>query len=126
MILKVRHIIVCGHYGCGGIKASMEEHHLGLVDNWLRHVRDVYFTNKEELEKITTPEERMNRLVELNVVRQVLNICHTTIVQVAWGKGQPLFIHSWVYDLSTGKIKDLENSFSHIDQLEDIYRIKPK
>lgn len=125
MILKVRHVIVCGHYGCGGIKAAMEEHHLGLVDNWLRHVRDVYFTNKEELEKISDPKKRMNRLVELNVIRQVQNISHTTIVQVAWSKKQPLFIHSWVYDLSTGKIKDLSNSFSHIDQLEEIYRIKP-
>ena len=125
-ILKVRHIIVCGHYGCGGIKAAMEEHHLGLVDNWLRHVRDVYATNKEELEKILDQRERMNRLVELNVVRQVLNICHTTIVQVAWAKDQPLFIHSWVYDLSTGKIKDLKNSYSNINQLEDIYKMKPR
>lgn len=125
MILKVRHIIVCGHYGCGGIKAAMEEHHLGLVDNWLRHVRDVYATHKESLEKITDPQKRMENLVELNVKRQVLNICHTTIVQVAWAKKQPLFIHSWVYDLSTGKIKDLKHSFSNINQLEEIYRITP-
>ncbi len=125
MILKVRHIIVCGHYGCGGIKAAMEEHHLGLVDNWLRHVRDVYAVNKEELENITDTSSRMNRLVELNVIRSVLNICHTTIVQVAWSKNQPLFIHSWVYDISTGKIKDLNRSFSTIEELEGIYKIKP-
>ncbi len=125
MILKVRHVIVCGHYGCGGIKAAMEEHHLGLVDNWLRHVRDTYSANKQELEKIPDTIERMKRLVELNVIKQVLNICHTTIVQVAWTKNQPLYIHSWVYDLSTGKIKDLNNSFSNINELEEIYRIKP-
>ena len=125
MILKVRHIIVCGHYGCGGIRAAMEEHHLGLVDNWLRHVRDVYSTHKEELEKISDPKKRMDQLVELNVRRQVLNICHTTIVQIAWAKKQPLFVHSWVYDLSSGRIKDLDFSFSHIDQLEEIYRVKP-
>ncbi len=125
MILKVRHVIVCGHYGCGGISAAMQEHHLGLVDNWLRHVRDVYSTHKEELEAIPTRKERMNRLVELNVQRQVLNICHTTIVQIAWSKNQPLYIHSWVYDLSTGKIKDLKNSFSSTAQLEEVYRIKP-
>ena len=125
MILKVRHVIVCGHYGCGGVRAAMDEHHLGLVDNWLRHVRDVYATHKEELEKISDPTKRMDKLVELNVRRQVLNICHTTIVQIAWAKKQPLFIHSWVYDLSSGRIKDLDFSFSHIDQLEEIYRVKP-
>jgi carbonic anhydrase len=125
MILKVRHVIVCGHYGCGGIEAAMQEHHLGLVDNWLRHVRDVYSNHKEELEKISDRKERMNRLVERNVQRQVLNICHTTIVQIAWAKKQPLYIHSWVYDLSTGKIKDLKNSFSSTEHLEEVYRIKP-
>jgi carbonic anhydrase len=125
MILKVRHVIVCGHYNCGGIKAAMEEHHLGLVDNWLRHVRDIYSSNKQELEKIPNIDDRLNKLVELNVIKQVLNICHTTIVQVAWAKEQPLYIHSWVYDLSSGRIKDLNNSFSKIEELEEIYRIKP-
>jgi carbonic anhydrase len=125
MILKVRHVIVCGHYGCGGIQAAMEEHHLGLVDNWLRHVRDVYAANKEELEKILDKDARMRRLVELNVHRQVLNICHTTIAQVAWAKKQPLYIHSWVYDMADGHIKDLNHSYSNISELEDIYKVKP-
>ena len=123
MILKVKHIIVCGHYGCGGIKAAMEEHHLGLVDNWLRHVRDVYASHKEEL-LFLPEEERMHRLVELNVKRQVLNVCHTTIVQKAWDDKHPLQVHSWVYDLHTGLLSDLNFSISGPDSLEEIYRLK--
>jgi carbonic anhydrase len=103
----------------------MEEHHLGLVDNWLCHVRDVYASNKDEIEKIPDKDARMKWLVELNVHRQVLNICHTTIVQVALGKKQPLFIHSWVYDMADGHIKDLNYSFSNISELEGIYKVKP-
>lgn len=123
-ILKIKHVIVCGHYGCGGVKAAMEDHYLGLVDNWLRHIRDVYASNNEELERIDDLKKRHHRLVELNVVRQVLNICHTTIVQRAWERGQPLHIHGWVYDIETGKLKDLNCCISGLDQLQHIYRVK--
>ncbi len=123
-LLKIKHIIVCGHYGCGGVKAAMEDHHLGLVDNWLRNIRDVYARFKDELEAISDQKERYDRLVELNVMQQVLNVCHTTIVQGAWDKGQPLSIHGWVYDLATGKLKDLDCCASSLNQVEDIYRIR--
>lgn len=121
-LLKVRHVIVCGHYGCGGVKAAMEDHRLGLVDNWLRNIRDVYARFKEELDGIQDQTERYNRLVELNVLQQVLNVCHTTIVQGAWTRGLPLSIHGWVYDLASGLLKDLDCCISSIDQVESIYR----
>ena len=123
-LLKIEHVIVCGHYGCSGVKAAMEDHRLGLVDNWLRNIRDVYTRHKDELEAIPTEKERYNRLVELNVMQQVLNVCHTTIVQSAWSRGQPLWIHGWVYNLATGTLKDLECCISSIDQVEAIYRIQ--
>ena len=123
-LLKVKHVIVCGHYGCGGVKAAMEEHRLGLVDNWLRNIRDVYARFKDELDAIEDQQERYNRLVELNVMQQVLNVCHTTIVQGAWTRGQPLWVHGWVYDLKSGLLKDLDCCFSSIDQVEAIYRIR--
>lgn len=123
-LLKIQHVIVCGHYGCGGVKAAMEDHRLGLVDNWLRNIRDVYARFKEGLEKIDNQKERFDRLVELNVMQQVLNVCHTTIVQGAWMSGQPLWIHGWVYDLETGMLKDLDCCVSSVDQLESIYRIR--
>ena len=122
--LKVKHIIVCGHYGCGGVKAAMEDHRLGLVDNWLRNIRDVYARFKDELEQIPDQKERYDRLVELNVMQQVLNICHTTIVQGAWTRGQPLWVHGWVYDIASGGLKDLDCCVSSIDQVEEIYRIR--
>lgn len=123
-LLKTKHVIVCGHYGCQGVKAAMQDHQLGLVDNWLRHIRDVYARSKEELEQITPLSLRYERLIELNVEQQVRNICHTTIVQRAWRRGQPLWIHGWVYDLATGAIKDLGCSISQIDQVEEIYRMR--
>ena len=123
-LLKVRHVIVCGHYGCGGVKAAMEDHRLGLVDNWLRNIRDVYARFKDELDAIADQKERYNRLVELNVMQQVLNVCHTTIVQGAWTRGQPLWVHGWVYDLASGILKDLDCCVSSIDQVEAIYRIR--
>jgi carbonic anhydrase len=123
-ILKVKHVIVCGHYGCGGVMAAMEDHKLGLVDNWLRHIRDVYARYKTELDGIEDKRERFNRLVELNVTQQVLNVCHTTIVQEAWHRQQPLYIHGWVYEMETGLLKDLNCCYSGFDQIEPIYRIK--
>lgn len=123
-ILKVPHIIVCGHYGCGGVSAAMQDHHLGLVDNWLRNIRDIYARHKEELDGIRDPKKRSNRLVELNVVQQVLNICHTTIIQEAWIHHQPLHVHGWIYDMESGHIKDLNVSMSSIEQVESIYRVQ--
>lgn len=123
-LLKIQHVIVCGHYGCNGVKAAMENHQLGLVDNWLRNIRDVYARFKDELDMIPNETARYNRLVELNVMQQVLNVCHTTIVQNAWLRGQPLWVHGWVYDISTGTLKDLDCCVSGIEQVEQIYRIR--
>jgi carbonic anhydrase len=123
-LVKIEHVIVCGHYGCGGVKAAMQDHHLGLVDNWLRNIRDVYARHKEELEGIGDLKVRYARLVELNVLQQVLNVCHTTIVQGAWERKQPLSVHGWVYDMETGKLKDLDCCLSSIEQVEHIYRIR--
>ena len=123
-LLKIQHVIVCGHYGCGGVKAAMEDHHLGLVDNWLRNIRDVYARFKDELDAISDQKQRYDRLAELNVMQQVLNICHTTIAQGAWSRGQQLCVHGWMYDLSTGTLKDLDCCASSIDQVEEIYRIR--
>ncbi len=122
-ILNVQHVIVCGHYGCGGVKAAMEENHLGLVDNWLRHIRDVYAAYKNELDAIADRKKRFERLVQLNVLQQVLNICHTTIVQEAWARKQKLAVHGWVYNMETGKLEDLKCCYSAGEQLESIYKI---
>ncbi len=124
-ILKVKHIIVCGHYGCGGVGAAMKDHRLGLVDNWLRHIRDVYAKHKPELEAIADPVLRSRRLVELNVAQQVLNVCHTSIVQEAWAQGQPLYIHGCIYSMDTGKLHRLKDCYSGIEQVDTIYRTKP-
>lgn len=119
--LDVDHVIVCGHYGCGGVAAAMENAQFGLVDNWLRYIRDVYSREKEQLENIIDVDLRYKRLVELNVIYQVLNVCHTTIVQNAWEKGRPLSVHGWVYDMSTGLLKDLKCCVSSLGQIEDTY-----
>lgn len=121
-LLKIQHVIVCGHYGCGAVQAAMENHHLGLVDNWLRNIRDVY-SHAEELITIEDRGARCNRLVELNIFQQVMNVCHTTIVQNAWERKQPLSVHGWVYDMRTGQLHDLSLCLSSIEQIETIYRI---
>lgn len=123
-LLKIQHVIVCGHYGCGGVESAMQDHRLGLVDNWLRNIRDVYAQFKQELDQILDPRERCNRLVELNVMQQVLHICHTTIVQGAWARDRPLWVHGWVYDMHNGLLKDLNCCVSSIDQVEEIYRLR--
>jgi carbonic anhydrase len=122
-ILKIEHVIVCGHYGCHGIKAAMEDHHLGLVDNWLRNIRDIYFKNQNELEQLDE-NKKYDRLVELNISQQVMNICHTTIVQLAWQRKQKLTIHGWVYDIKSGLLKDLNCLYSSQKQIDEIYKIK--
>jgi carbonic anhydrase len=122
-VLKVRHIIVCGHFGCGGVRAAMTPQPLGLIDNWLRHIRDVYMVNRAELDPIADPEARQNRLCELNVAAQVANVCHTTIVQDAWRRGQPLAVHGWIYDLADGLIRDLDLVVESTEQIPQAYRI---
>ncbi len=106
-VLKVEHIIVCGHDGCGGVKAAMSNLQFGLIDNWLRHVQDVFHEHEEQLTKIPDEDERVDRLCELNVIEQVRNVGRTTIVQSAWQRGQELGVHGWIYGLQDGLLRDL-------------------
>lgn len=106
-VLKVDHIIVCGHHGCGGVKAAMDNLQLGLIDNWLRHVQDVLNEHEELLAKVKDEELRLSRLCELNVIEQVFNVGRTTIVQSAWQRGQELAVHGWIYGLEDGLLRDL-------------------
>jgi carbonic anhydrase len=106
-VLEVNHVIVCGHYGCGGVKAAMENLRLGLIDNWLRHVQDVMRSHEELLSVINDDELRLDRLCELNVIEQVLNVSRTTIVQNAWSRGQELAVHGWIYGIGDGLLRDL-------------------
>lgn len=119
--LNIEHVIVCGHTQCGGVAAAMEKAQFGLVDNWLRNIRDIYSREKETLDKVEDREERYNLLVEFNVVYQVMNICHTTIVQNAWAKQKKLCVHGWVYDVSTGLLKDLNCCISSFEQIDNTY-----
>ena len=123
-VLKVKHIIVCGHYGCGGIKASLENREHGLIDNWLRHIKDVHRIYREQLDELTSMEEKLNRLCELNVIEQVSNVCHTTIVQNAWKSGQQLAVHGWIYGIKDGILKNLDVCITSIDEISDIHRMK--
>lgn len=106
-VLQVGHIIVCGHYGCGGVLAALRDARVGLVDNWLRHVHDVRWKHMAELDALPTEEERHSRLCELNVVEQVVNVAYTTVVRDAWARGQRLTVHGWIYDLRDGLLRDL-------------------
>jgi carbonic anhydrase len=106
-VLKVEHILVVGHYGCGGVLAALEDRRLGLVDNWLRHVGDVMHKRAETLQRIADPALRHARLCELNVIEQAVNVCQTTVVQDAWDRGQPLSVHGWIYGLTDGLVRDL-------------------
>jgi carbonic anhydrase len=106
-VLKVKHVIVVGHYGCSGVHAAMQKRRVGLADNWLRHVQDVHQKHERYLGEIVSDTERHDRLCELNVLEQVSNVCQTTIVQDAWERGQPLTVHGWVYGLKDGLLRDL-------------------
>lgn len=119
-LLHVRHVIVCGHYGCGGIKAAMSDQPHGLVDNWLRHVRDLERRCRPRLEALPEEgEERLRSLCECNAVDQVINVGNTTIVQDAWARGQPLAIHGWIYDIADGLLRDLQVTLaSHADWMD--------
>lgn len=120
-VLGIKHIIVCGHYGCGGVNTAMGHSSVGLIDNWLRHIKDVYRLHREELDAIENPTERSNRLVELNVHEQVLGLSKSSIVQKAWKDGKSLEIDGLVYDLSNGLLKDLDVLTSSTKGLEDVY-----
>jgi len=113
-ILKVKHIIVCGHYGCGGIKAALENQQHGLIDNWLRHIKDVIRFNTSKFNGLN-PDEKFDLLCELNVKEQVKNICNTTIVKNAWEQGKELSVHGWIYSIENGILKDLDTCFTSTD-----------
>jgi carbonic anhydrase len=122
-VLKVKHIIVCGHYGCGGVQAAMTNKHIGLIDNWIRHIKDVYRFHQDELNAIENEKDRFNRFVELNVVEQVLDLGKTSIVQTAWESGQSVHVHGWVYDIHDGLIKDLDITLRDNKSLSDVYQL---
>ena len=106
-VLRVKHIIVCGHYGCGGVRAALQDRRLGLIDNWLRHIRDVRQRHRVELDALPSEDAQVDRLCELNVAEQVLNVCQTTMVQSAWEEGRKLEVHGWIYSLQDGLLRDL-------------------
>ena len=124
-VLKVKHILVTGHYGCGGVRASMRDDQLGLIDGWLRTIRDLYYEHRAHLATLPSEEERVDRLCELNVIQQVANVSHTTIVQNAWHRGQPLSVHGCIYGIKDGLWKNLNVTVSSLDQLPTQYRLRP-
>jgi carbonic anhydrase len=122
-VLKVKHVIVSGHYGCGGVAAALSNKQFGLIDNWLRHIKDVYRLHSNELDRIMDDTLKVNRLVELNVIEQVYNLCKTTIVQNAWREREDLEIHGWVIDLKSGLVKDLQVSAKSSQNLGEIFKL---
>ena len=122
-VLGVTDIIVCGHYGCGGVAAAMQTRQYGLIDNWLRHLKDIYHKHETVLGAIDDPIDRTNRFCELNVIEQVYHVSHTTIVQGAWQRGQELNVHGWVYSISNGLLKDLNVCVSAASELKTLYQM---
>ncbi|MBZ0305921.1 MAG: carbonate dehydratase [Anaerolineae bacterium] len=121
-VLQVKHIIVCGHYGCGGVRTSMLNRELGLIDNWLRHLKDIYQKHAPLLESIADEQQRTDKFCELNVIEQVNNVCHTTIVQNAWRRGQTLAVHGWIYAIHDGLLRDLGICITGQDDIAALYR----
>lgn len=119
-VLRVEHIIVCGHYGCGGVKAALSQQEYGLIDNWLRPLKGMRYQYREAFEGLTDKEE-LDLLCQINVKRQVTNVCHTTIVQNAWYQGRQLSVHGWIYDMNSGLIEDLGVSISNAQQLASAF-----
>jgi carbonic anhydrase len=122
-VLQVKHIIVCGHYGCGGVQTAMTNKHVGIIDNWIRHIKDVYRFHQKELNEIEDEKARFNRFVELNVVEQVLDLAKTSIVQGAWESGQEVHVHGWVYDVKDGLINDLKITIKDNKNLSEVYQL---
>jgi carbonic anhydrase len=122
-VLRVKHIIVCGHYGCGGVQAAMDNKEHGLIDNWLRNIKDIYRYHQVKLDSLQTDKEKINLLCELNVIEQAANICHTTIVQTAWRSGQELTVHGWIYSIEDGILKDLNVCATNISEISEAHRM---
>jgi carbonic anhydrase len=122
-VLKVKHIIVCGHYGCGGVTAAFENQELGLIDNWLRHIKDIYSQHLEEIKKIGSRDKKIDRLCEINVRAQATNVAHSPFVQKAWKEGQELSVHGWIYNLENGHLNDLDLCISSADETSSIYQV---
>ncbi|MDF3934062.1 carbonate dehydratase [Pseudomonas citronellolis] len=124
-VLKVKHILVTGHYGCGGVRASLQDRQFGLIDGWLRTIRDLAYEYREHLAQFSSEDERVDRLCELNVIQQVANVSHTNIVQNAWHRGQSLSVHGCIYGIKDGRWKNLNVTVSGLDQLPPQYRLRP-
>lgn len=122
-VLKVKHVIVCGHYGCGGIQAALTNKHIGLIDNWIRHIKDVYRFHQDELNAIEDEKAKFDRFVELNVFEQVYDLAKTSIMQSAWDREQEVHIHGWVYDVRDGLINDLNITLKNNDSLSEVYQL---
>lgn len=123
-VLKVKHVIVCGHYGCGGVKAAMGNQSIGLIDNWIRHIKDVYRLHEHYLNTFEDEEERFNKFVEVNAQEQVFDLAKTSIVQNAWRNGQDLTLHGWTYGLNSGYVTDLGVNMGSNAELDEVYRLK--
>ncbi len=123
-VLKVRHVIICGHYGCGGIRAALGNQEFGLVDNWLRHIKDIYIKHQPEIDKLRFEQQRVNRLCELNVIEQVNNIAKTKIVQHAWNRGQELAIHGVIYSIADGLLKELNTNTLNTKAIDPIFKMQ--
>lgn len=121
-VLEVKHVIVCGHYGCGGVAAALTSKTYGIIDNWLRHIKDIYRLHAFELDLISDGTQRANRLVEFNVMEGVHNLCKTSIIQNAWENGKTLSVHGWVYELSTGFITDLKVSTDSSNNMNEVFK----
>ncbi len=124
-VLRVKHVLVVGHYNCGGVRAAFENRDNGLIDNWLRNIKDVQQRHRRRIAALDSDEERVNLLCELNVISQVSNVCHTTIVQNAWARNQALSVHGWVYSLKDGLIQDLQCTVTGPEQISEVYRVLP-
>jgi carbonic anhydrase len=120
-VLKVEHVIVCGHYGCGGVRAAYSRSSLGLIDNWLRHVQDVRDRHDAAVREAVSDDSRIDRLCELNVIEQVLHVCQTTIVEDAWRRAQPIAVHGWIYDLRDGLLRDLNCTTTNAAEVASCY-----
>jgi carbonic anhydrase len=123
-VLHVSDVIVCGHYGCGGVEAAFDHRQLGLIDNWLRNIIDTYYLHQEDLRQLSDRQTRLNRLCELNVMEQVANVTQTSIVQAAWRRGQKLAVHGWVYSVQDGILQDLNVSVSGLEMVDPAYRLE--
>jgi len=122
-MLKIKHIIVCGHYGCGGVQAALENTRLGLADHWVRNIRDIYYNHRDKFENLELSKQRIDLLCELNVKQQVANVCHIPVVQSAWLGGQSLSIHGWIYGIQDGLLKQITPTVQDIEQVPEQYRV---